>query len=174
MARQFRLWENASIVSLLHPAADAAGRTSTYASLANGHKAFILAYITQGNAAPVTLTPMQAQDAAGTNAKVLTAAAPIAVNPDTDTIPSDIMTMVTAAASYTTDAGVKNKIVIFEIDPIESMDINSLTPNAAGVQQHFNHIGLVTAASNAANITSALLIITPLRFAQQNPPTANV
>ena len=68
----------------------------------------------------------------------------------------------------------KNKIVIFEIDPIESMDINSLTPNAAGVQQHFNHIGLVTSASNAANITSALLIITPLRFAQLNPPTANV
>jgi len=175
MARNYRLWENAQIVSLLKPAADAAGRTSTYVSLANGHKAFILAYITQGNAATVALTPLQAQDSAGTNSKGLTAAAPIAVNLDTDTVPSDLLTIVANATSYTTDAGVKTKLVMFEIDPIESMDLNNTTSlNASGQQQPFNHIAIQTGASNAANITSALLIITPIRFAQLNPPTANV
>jgi hypothetical protein len=38
----------------------------------------------------------------------------------------------------------------------------------------FNHIAVSTGASNAANITSALLVIMPLRFAQLNPPSANV
>ena len=174
MARNYRLWENAQVISLLKPAADAGGRTSAYVSLANAHKAFIVCYINQGNAATIALTPLQAQDTAATNSKGLTAAAPIAVNLDTDTIPSDIMTIATAATSYTTDAGVKSKIVIFEIDPIESMDLNSQTLNAAGKPQAFNHIAVSTGASNAANITSALLILAPIRFAQLNPPTANV
>jgi hypothetical protein len=133
MARNFRLWENAQIVNLLKPAADAAGRTSAYVSMRNGHKAFIVCQVNQGAAATVQFTPLQAQDTAGTNSKALTAVAPIAVNLDTDTVPSDVMTIATAALSYATDAGLKNKIVIFEIDPIESMDPNSLTLNASGV-----------------------------------------
>jgi hypothetical protein len=173
MARNYRLWENAQTISLLKPAADAAGRTSTYVSLKNAHKAFAVFYITQGNAATILLSVLQAQDAIGTNSKAVTAM-PIAVNLDTDTVPADLMTIVAAAASYTTDAGVKTKIVMFEIDPIESMDLNSNTLNAAGVPQPFNHIAVSTGASNAANITAALLILAPLRFAQQNPPTANV
>ena len=173
MARNYRLWENAQIVSLLKPAADAAGRISAYVSVRNGHKCFILCYVTQGNAAPITFTPLQAQDALGTNSKAI-AAAPIAVNLDTDTIPSDILTMIAAASSYTTDAGVKTKLVMFEIDPIESMDLNSLTLNAAGIQQPFDHLAIQTSASNAANITSALLLMTPLRYAQQVNPIANI
>jgi hypothetical protein len=164
MARNYRLWENAQVISLLTPAADAAGRTSKYYSLTNGHKAFIVAYINQGNAATVLLTPLQALDNLGTSSKGLTAAAPIAVNLDTDTIPQDLLTILASATSYTTDAGLKSKLVLFEIDPIESMDINN----------KFNHVAVSTGASNAGNITSALLIITPLRFAQMNPPTAAV
>ena len=174
MATSFRLWEQAQVISLLKPAADAAGRTSAYVSLKNAHKAYIVCYINQGNAATIALTPLQAQDSSGTNSKGLTSVAPIAVNLDTDTVPSDIMTIATAATSYTTDAGTKSKIVIFEVDPIESMDINSLTLNASNVPQGFNHLAVSTGASNAANITSALLILTPIRFAQLNPPSANV
>lgn len=164
MARNFRLWENASVVSLLAPAADAAGRTSAYVSVANGHKAYIVVYVTQGNAATIALTPLQSSAIGGTGSKVLTANAPIATNLDADTTPSDQFTIQAAAANYTTDAGLKNKIVIFEIDPIESMDMAN----------NFNHIAIQTGASNAANITSALLVVTPLRFAQLNPPNTNV
>src|SRR5579859_7825535 len=124
MARQFRLWENAEVVSLLKPAADAGGRTSAYVSLKNGHKAFIVCYVNQGNAATVALTPLQATDNAGTNSKAISAT-PIATNLDADTTPADQFTMQTAAASYTTDAGTKTKIVIFEIQPEECMDVNN-------------------------------------------------
>jgi hypothetical protein len=173
MARQFRLWENAAVVSLLPPAADAAGRTSAYVSLANGHKAFLVCFINQGNAATIALTPLQALDTVGTGSKVLTAPAPIAVNLNTAT--GDQYTIAAAAANYTTDAGTNDKIIIFEIDPIESMDLNSNTGvNLAGQKQAFNHLAIQTGASNAANITSALLIMTPLRFAQLNPLTVAV
>lgn len=164
MARNFRLWENAIVASLLKPAADAAGRTSAYLTLVNGHKAFILCQVNQGNAATVALTPLQAQDNTGAGSKVITATA-IATNLDTDTTPSDQFTLQAAAANFTTDAALKNKLVLFEIEPQECMDVNNATP--------FNHIAIQTGASNVANITAALLIITPLRFAQSNPPTAN-
>jgi hypothetical protein len=171
MARQFRLWENAEVVSLLTPSADAAGRTSKYISLKNGVKAFIVCYLNQGNAATVALTPLQATDNLGTNSKAITAT-PIATNLDTDTVPADQFTMQPAAANFTTDAGLKSKIVIFEIQPEECMDVNN---TALGLNQGaFNHIAIQTGASNAGNITSALLVVTPLRYAQQNPPTANI
>lgn len=171
MGRQFRLWENAEVVSLLKPAADAGGRTSAYVSLKNGHKAFIVCYINQGNAAQVTLSPLQATDNAGSNSKAI-GVTPIATNLDADTTPADQFAMQAATATYQTDAGTKTKIVIFEIDPDECMDINN---TALGLNQGaFNHIAIQTSASNAGNITAALLVVQPLRFAQQNPPTANV
>jgi len=166
MSYPFRLVEQASIVSLLKPAADAAGRTSAYVSMKNGHKAFILAYVNQGNAATVTLSPLQATDSSGTGSKAITAT-PIFTNLDTDTAPSDAFAAIAAAVNFTTDAPLKTKLVCFEIDPSECMDVNNLT-------KPFDHIGFSTGASNAANITSALLIITPLRFAQKIPPSANV
>ena len=50
------------------------------------------------------------------------------------------------------------------------LDINN---TALGLNQGaFGHIAVSTGASNAANITSALLIVTPLRYPQQNPPAA--
>ena len=174
MSRNFRLWQNGQVISLLKPAADAAGRTSGFFSLMNAHKAYVVCQVNQGNAATVSLTVTQAQDILGTNAKALTAVAPIAVNLDTDTIPSDVLSIATSALNYTTDAGVKNKLVIFEIDPIESMDLNSNTLNASGVPQPFNHIAITTGASNAANITAATLILMPLRYQQSVPPSAAV
>jgi len=173
MARQFRLWENAAVVSLLKPAADAGGRTSTYVSLRDCHKAFIVCYVTQGNAATIALTPLQAQDSSGTNSKAITAT-PIAYNLDTDTVPADQFTVGTTAANYTTDAGTKTKIVIFEIEPAECMDLTWGTNNASGVPQQFNHLAIQTGASNAANITAAILVAHPLRNARQNPITMNV
>lgn len=172
MARQFRLWENGHVVSLLPPAADSAGRTSAYVSLLNAHKAYIVCEVNQGNAAQVTFTPLQAQDTSGTNSKGLTQVAPIVANLNTSA--SDTLSVATSAASYQTDVGTNNKIVIFEIEPQEVMDLNSQTVNASGIPQPFNHIAIQTSASNAANITNARLIQIPLRFAQQLPPSANV
>lgn len=144
MARQFSLPAQLPVIELLAPATDAAGRTSSYRSLRNALKAWIEVHMTQGNAATVALTPMQASAVAGTGGKVITAV-PIWSNLDTSV--NDTLTSRTAAANYTTDAAVKNKIVIFEITPESCMDI------ANG----FDCIAITTGASNAANITSARL-----------------
>ncbi len=136
-------------INLLEPATDAAGRTSSvYISLKNALKAWIVFYVAQGNAATVQLDPVQATAVAGTGSKAIANALPISVN--LDVAASDLFTAATAAVTYTTDAGVKNKIVVFEIDPA-NLDL------AGG----FDCIGLTTGASNAANITSALVFIAP-------------
>lgn len=155
MARQFQLPAQLPPVSLLNPAADAGGRTSSYRSLKEAHKAYIIAYITQGNAATIALTPLQAQDNSGTGSKAIPAV-PIWANEDDTT---DGNTKQASAASYTTGAGTKNKRVIFEIDPI-----------LLDVANGFSYIALQTGASNAANITSAQLFILE-RYQQATPPS---
>jgi hypothetical protein len=154
--RHFRLWKQGHPVQLLAPAADAAGRTSNYFSLRNAHKAFILCEVTQGNAAQVTFTPLQAQDVSGTGSKAI-GNAPIVSDLDTGT--SDTLNEITAAANYQTDVALKNKLVIFEIDPAEVLDINN----------GFETIAIQTSASNAANITAAQLILLPIRYEQTVP-----
>jgi hypothetical protein len=185
MARQIRFWENGAFIMLLPPAADAAGRTSMFVTARYAHKSTIICALNQGNAATVLWTPLQATDSLGTNSKALTNPAPIAYDADTSnplalvagtgsdqfTLPGqpavDGITVV-AAANFTTGVAVKPKIVMFEIDPGEVMDINNITL-AAGLK--FDHIGVSTGASNAANITSAFLYCGPMRDVRQNPPT---
>lgn len=160
MARQFSLVAQAKINSLLAPATDAAGRTSGYVTLKNAHKAFVVVHITQGNAATIALSLSQATTVAGGSAKAVSNTFPIWSN--LDVAASDTLVSRTAAASYTTDAGVKNKIVVFEILPEAVLDI------ANG----FDCVAVTTGASDAANITSAVIYLTPLRYAQATPPTA--
>ena len=146
MARQFSLVAQMPPVMLLAPAADAAGRTSSYRSLKNATKAFVVVHVNQGNAATVLLSLLQATAVAGTSSKAITAT-PIWSNLDTSV--NDTLTSRTAAATYTTDAAVKDKIVVFEITPDQCMD----------VANGFDAIAVSTGASNAANITEAKLFI---------------
>lgn len=154
------LVENAKVVQLLAPAADAAGRTSAYVSLKGYRRAFLIASIAQGNAATIALTPKQASAVAGTGAKA-TPAVPIWA--DLDTATSDALARTVDAASYTTDAGLKNKVVVFQIDAAQ-LDTNN----------GFDCVALVTGASNVANITSAIAVLVDPRYAQVTPPSAVV
>lgn len=153
------LINNGKIVLVANPATDAAGRTSSYVSLKNYHKCFIVVPITQGNAATILLTPLQASAVAGTGSKALSQNCRIWSNLDYAT--NDVMTARTAAKNYTTDAGTKNKVVVFEIDPAELDQANG-----------FDCIGFSTGASNVANITSGLVILMDARYPQAEPPTA--
>jgi hypothetical protein len=142
--------ESVTMVELLPPAADAAGRTSAkYPSLKHAKKAWIVAFINQGNAATVQLDPKQATKVDGTGTKALTGNVPIWVNQDLAA--ATAFARQANAKTFTPDAAVKHKMVIFEIDPTQALDV------AGG----FDCIGLTTGASNAANITSAFLAIDP-------------
>ena len=146
MARQFSMPYQIPPVSLQAAAADAAGRTGGYRSLRNCLKAYIVAEVNQGNAATVQLTPLQAKDSSGTGSKAINAT-PIWLNDDTSS--SDALVVQAAAANFTTDANLKDKLVVFEIEPEAAMDM------ANG----FNHIALQTGASNASNVTAAALYV---------------
>jgi hypothetical protein len=151
MAYPFTLPQAAKITDALAPAADAAGRASLYITLKNCHKAYCVIHITQGNAATILLTINQATAIAGTGTKVLANAVPIWAN--LDTAAAEALVKATDAVNYTTDAGVKNKIVIFEIDPAR-LDV------AGG----FDCVNVSTGASNAANITQAMWYLVPARY----------
>jgi len=147
MADQISLPYSFPPIALLAPAADAAGRTSAYRSLANALKAYVIVHVNQGNAATVALSLTQAQDTSGTNAKAISTAMPIFYQANTAT--SDVNVAQTAASSFTTDAGTNDKIVIFELLPEAVLD----------VANGFKTIAVTTGASNAANITEAELIV---------------
>lgn len=155
----FTLVEDAKVVSALAPAADAAGRNGAWVSCKNAHKVVVVVHLDQGNAATVALTIEQASAVAGTGAKVITNAVKIWSN--LDTAASDTLVRRADAVNYTTDAGVKIKQVVFEIDPA-SLD----------VANGFDCIRVSTGASNAANITSAQYFLTPLRYPAATPPSA--
>lgn len=160
MARQISMAAQFPPIALLANAADAAGRTGSYRSLRNAEKAWLVCRVNQGNAATVQFTPLQAQDVSGTGSKAINA---VAIWSNLDTAASDALVSRTAAANYTTDADVKDKIVIFEIQPEVALDL------ANG----FNHIAVQTGASNAANITSAELVMWG-KYQQATPPTSYV
>jgi hypothetical protein len=159
MAHPFSLPQQLKAVIGLAPAADAGGRTGTYVTLKNAHKAFIIVQITQGNAATVALTPFQAKNVAALSEKVLSNVVAIYANLDTGA--SDLLVRATDAVNYTTDAGVKNKMIVFEIDP-GSLDTNN----------GFDCITIKTGASNAGNITSALYLLGPHRYPGAAMPSA--
>ncbi len=150
--------EQFKIVEAMPNATDAAGRTGDYVSLKNALCAWVEVAITQGNAATIALTIEQATAVAGTSSKAITNAVPIWSN--LDTAASDTLVRRTDAVSYTTDAGVKNKMVIFQIDPAQ-LDI------ANG----FDCITVKTGASNVANLTGARYWI-QTAYQQATPPAA--
>ena len=159
MSLHMHLVEGAKIVEALAPAADAAGRAGDYVSLRDAARVFVVVHITQGNPAAVALTLFQATAVAGTGEKAIANAVPIWS--DLDTAAGDTLVARTAAVSYTTDAGVKNKVVVFEVDAA-ALDINN----------GFDCLCVKTGASNAANITQAMYYLVGHRYPQATPPAA--
>jgi hypothetical protein len=142
---QLNIPQNVTPYNLLEPASDAAGRTSAHLSLKGAVRAWIVCHINQANATPILLSPLQATAVAGTGSKAIRAARIWTKLDDTQTV----FTAQLEAATYTTDAGLGKKIVIFELDPAKVLD-------TAG---NFDCIAVSTGASNLANITSALLLV---------------
>ena len=99
------------------------------------------------------MTINQATTIAGAGAKVLANAVPIWAN--LDTVAAEALVRATDAVNYTTDAGVKNKIIVFEIDP-GRLDV------AGG----FDCINISTGASAAGNITQAMWYLVPARYSE--------
>jgi len=130
------------IVEAIEPQAGAS--ISGYClSMKNILKMLIVVQITQAASNTVAITIEQSTAVAKTSHTAITQVVPIWSNLDTDT--SDVLTKRTNAVSYTTDAGVNEKIVVFEVD-------------ASKLDTGYDCINVLTGASSSANITSALYI----------------
>ena len=151
--------ENFKLVTGLVPAADAAGRTGAVVSLKNVNRAWIICNITQGNAATIELDIQQAVSIAGTP-KALANIVPVWANEDVAS--SDTLVRQTDDFKFTTSAAIKNKLVVFQVDPVK-LDI------ANG----YDCISIATGASNVANITSAMYVL-DMKYKEATPPSVVV
>ena len=145
------------LIEAIKPQAGAA-ITGDYISLKNAHRAFVIVHVNQANAATMAISIEQATAVVGTSTKAITNAVPIWANEDCVT--SDTLVRQTDAVNFTTSEAVKDKLIVFQIDP-ETLDM------ANG----FDCITVKTGASDAANITSAVYLLEP-RYAQTTPPSA--
>ena len=151
----FNIVQQAKLVEALKPQAGAA-LTGDYVSLKNYKKAYVVVHVNQANAAQVAITIEKATDVGGSGTTPITAVVPIWANEDAVT--SDELAAQTAAVGFTTSAATKDKIVVFEID--------------AAALAAYQAITVKTAASNAANITSALYLLVGARYQGATPPSA--
>lgn len=160
MARQLSLPQHLKIVQMLKPQTTNGALTSQVISLKNAHKAWIVLEFTQTAGHATTPSLQQATSvAAGTNK-----AGPIVpIWANEDTAASDTLVRKSDAASYAVAADVKNKQVVFEIDP-------SRLDGAGG----YDCVYLTQATSGqATNFVSATAYI-DTRYKQAMPPSAIV
>lgn len=144
------LIENTQIVEAITPQAGAA-ITGDYISMKKAGHVTVIVHIAQGHADPVAITIEQATAVAGTGSKAIAKAVPIYLVADAAT--SDAWVAQTPAVAYTTSATLKHKLIAFEISA-EDLDV------AGG----FDCLTVKTAASNALNLTSALYVLSDLRY----------
>lgn len=123
--------------------------TSDIVSLKNFSKAWIKVTMAQGHAAQHTTTLMQSTVVAGTDGKAISNNVPIWSNLDISA--ADTLTARTAAKTYQLDVALKNKVVWFEIDPANALD----------VANDFDCIYVTSAGSNAANILAVDFFLLP-------------
>jgi hypothetical protein len=150
--------ECTKIVEAITPQAGAA-ITGDYVSLKNTGMAYVVVHVAQGAADVMAITIEQATTVSGAGTVAITNAVPIWSN--LDCAASDTLVARTAAVSYSLDAGQKHKMVIFKIDPA-----------SLNVASGFDCICVKTAASNAANITSAMYYLAEQKYCQATPPSA--
>src|SRR5258708_6448079 len=156
MSAKTTIVEEYTPLELLGPATDAAGRTSVYVKCAFAQRATIIVHVTQAAAATILLTPLQATNEEGGSSKVLSKNVPI-WHCD-DVVASSTFVRAADGVNFTTDAGQKDKIIVFQIDPEYLDQVNG-----------FEAIGISTGASDATNITSALVQMQQ-RYRQPIPP----
>lgn len=142
--------ERIKIVAAIKPQAGGA-ITGDYISLKKAGHVTVVVDINQAHAAQVAITIEQASAVAGTGSKPLANAVPIYLVADTAV--SDEWVRQDDGVAYTTSTATAHKLIAFEINASDLDHANG-----------FDCITVKTAASNAANITSAVYVLSALRY----------
>jgi hypothetical protein len=107
------------IVQIIQPRTTTGGFTTDFVSLKNAVWCRLVFHLTQAAAHATLITPRQSTTVAA-GATAVMPVMPIFANEDVAT--SDTLAAQTAAANYTVTADIKNKIVVFDIDPAALTD----------------------------------------------------
>jgi len=150
--------EDFKLVQLASPETTNAGKTSDVITLKHAHKAWIIIELTQAVAHATAFALRQATDvAAGTNAAG--PSVPIWANEDCGA--TDTLVRQTAAASYTVTADVKDKTIVFEVDP-------------ALLTAGYDCVYVTAANSGQATDLWSVTAVLQERYHQATPPSAIV
>jgi len=153
------LVENFKVISGTTPVTTNGGVTGDYVSLKNANKAWIVCKLTQAVGHATALAPKQATAVAGTGVKVF--ANTLKINANEDTSASDTLAAQTAAVNYSVTNDIKNKIVVFEIDPADLDTAND-----------FDCITLVASDSSQATNFIDVTYILDMKYKEDVPPAA--
>lgn len=132
------------VVQAIAPIAGGSNRTGTYISLKNVVKCLIVCHLSMATTDTSAITIEQSTAVAGTGHTAITQVVPIWSNLDCST--SNTLTERTAAVNYTTDAVAKNKIVVFQVDPIK-------------LDAGYDVVNVIMGSSNASNFYSAVYLL---------------
>ena len=151
--------EKYKVIQAFEPKTTNAAITSDYVTLKNAITAAVVVNLAQTAGHETQISLYQAQDAEGTGAKPLVNNVPILANEDVSA--SDILVRQTDGVSYTVSNTVKNKQVIFHVDPAK-LNIND----------GFCCLNVrVEASSQAANFASGEFILEN-KYPQEEPSSA--
>lgn len=158
MSSLITLPERFKIVQAIQPRTTNAGITCDYVSLKNVHRAWIVVQLTQAVGHATGIDPTQSTVVAGTDAKAFVSTLPIWANEDTAT--SDTLAREsTDAITYNVTNDVKNKIVVFMIDPAK-MD----------VANGFDVLGCTVDDSSQADNLASIEYWLEMRYMEDVPP----
>ena len=153
------LVENLQLVEAINPKTTNGALTGDYISLKNAKRAWIVLNFTQAAGHATAITVEQATNVAAGGTKAIATVVPIWANEDTAA--TDTLVRQTDAVAFTVANNIKNKQVVFQIDP-STLDI------AGG----FDCITVKTAASSeTTNFVSAIYII-DTKYAKATPESA--
>jgi hypothetical protein len=144
------------VVQLKSPTTTSSAITTRYVSLKNALKAWIVVNLTQAVGHATPLTPRRATDVAGSGAANL--AGNVLIWACEDTVLGEIAP-VPAAGSYTVASDIKNKQVIFEVDP-------------AALGEGFDCLALLIGASAQITNFASVDVYLLSRYQQATPPSA--
>lgn len=158
MSRQFQIPANLKPTQLFAPKTTNATLASQVVTLKNAIKAWVVLEFTQAVGHATTPTLNQATSIAATTNK---AGPTVDIWANEDTAATDTLVKKTAGASYAVTNDIKNKQVVFEIDPAR-LDINN----------GYDCVYMTIATSSQATNFVAGSIYILNAYAQATPPSA--
>lgn len=145
------------LVQLQNPVTTNSAVTTDVISTKNGLRTWIVVNLTQAAAHATSISLKQATSVAGTTNK---AGPTVAIWANEDTAATDTLVKQTSAASYTVAADVKNKMVVFEIDPV-ALDV------AGGYDCLYLLFGASSQSTNFVDVTAVI----DTKYKQATPPS---